>query len=74
MLGAGSRATGRAMSLQCESRRALCVWFVLTYFRSLTFPGVPSSLPSELGALSGLQSLTVVGNQAIPGMSYIVYF
>ncbi|EKM53372.1 uncharacterized protein PHACADRAFT_211070 [Phanerochaete carnosa HHB-10118-sp] len=33
---------------------------------SLTFPGVPASLPNELGALSGLQSLTVVGNSAIP--------
>ncbi|KIP11338.1 hypothetical protein PHLGIDRAFT_124980 [Phlebiopsis gigantea 11061_1 CR5-6] len=36
---------------------------------SLTFPGVPSSLPNELGALSGLQSLSVIGNQAIPAGS-----
>lgn len=33
---------------------------------SLAFPGVPASLPNELGALSGLQSLQVIGNSAIP--------
>ncbi|GJE91357.1 L domain-like protein [Phanerochaete sordida] len=36
---------------------------------SLTFPGVPAALPNELGALSGLQSLTVVGNSVIPAGS-----
>ncbi|PSR72693.1 hypothetical protein PHLCEN_2v11388 [Hermanssonia centrifuga] len=35
---------------------------------SLTFPGVPGLLPSELGALSGLQSLTIIGNSATPCM------
>jgi len=34
-----------------------------------TFPGVPVAIPSELGVLSGLQSLDVIGNNAIPGGS-----
>ncbi|KIK39168.1 hypothetical protein CY34DRAFT_808597 [Suillus luteus UH-Slu-Lm8-n1] len=32
----------------------------------LTFPGVPSSLPNELGALTGLKSLQVIGGNSIP--------
>ncbi|KDQ56386.1 hypothetical protein JAAARDRAFT_36554 [Jaapia argillacea MUCL 33604] len=35
----------------------------------LTFPGVPNSLPNELGALTGLQNLQVIGNNALPGGS-----
>ena len=30
---------------------------------------MPAALPNELGALDGLQSLTVIGNSVIPGMS-----
>ncbi|KAG0708684.1 L domain-like protein [Suillus ampliporus] len=32
----------------------------------LTFPGVPATLPNELGALTGLESLQVVGGNSIP--------
>ncbi|OAX42823.1 RNI-like protein [Rhizopogon vinicolor AM-OR11-026] len=33
---------------------------------TLTFPGVPATLPSELGALTGLESLQVIGGDSIP--------
>ncbi|KAI0691490.1 hypothetical protein BC835DRAFT_1307454 [Cytidiella melzeri] len=36
---------------------------------SLTFPGVPSILPNDLGALSGLQSFSIVGNGESPAGS-----
>ncbi|KAK7691877.1 hypothetical protein QCA50_005281 [Cerrena zonata] len=36
---------------------------------TLTFPSVPSSIPNETGALSGLTSLHVIGNGQIPGGS-----
>ncbi|KAG1824379.1 uncharacterized protein BJ212DRAFT_1319762 [Suillus subaureus] len=32
----------------------------------LTFPGVPATLPNELGALTGLESLQVIGGDSIP--------
>ncbi|KAG1725440.1 L domain-like protein [Suillus lakei] len=32
----------------------------------LTFPGVPATLPNELGALTGLESLQVIGGNSIP--------
>ncbi|TFK50847.1 hypothetical protein OE88DRAFT_1617378, partial [Heliocybe sulcata] len=35
----------------------------------LTFPSVPSLLPNELGALAGLQNLSVIGNNAMPAGS-----
>ncbi|KZT22489.1 L domain-like protein [Neolentinus lepideus HHB14362 ss-1] len=35
----------------------------------LTFPSVPSLFPSELVALTGLQSLSVIGNNAMPAGS-----
>jgi hypothetical protein len=43
-------------------------------YRQLTFPGVPATLPNELGALTGLESLQVIGGNSIPGMSlrYII--
>ena len=44
---------------------------VLTILISqLTFPAVPASIPSELGDLSGLQNLQVIGNGAVPGEYY----
>ncbi|KAI0070470.1 L domain-like protein [Panus rudis PR-1116 ss-1] len=36
---------------------------------TLTFPGVPALLPNETGALTGLTSLRVIGNSAIPAGS-----
>ncbi|KAI0338363.1 L domain-like protein [Trametopsis cervina] len=36
---------------------------------SLTFPGISSSLPDELGALTGLQSLSIIGNGQSPAGS-----
>ncbi|KAI0821144.1 hypothetical protein BC629DRAFT_1587454 [Irpex lacteus] len=36
---------------------------------SLTFPGVPSVMPNELGALTGLQSLSVIGDGNSPSGS-----
>ncbi|TCD65564.1 hypothetical protein EIP91_002484 [Steccherinum ochraceum] len=33
---------------------------------TLTFPAVPALIPNEVGALTGLQSLHVIGNSAIP--------
>jgi hypothetical protein len=33
----------------------------------LDAPAVPATLPYQLGALSGLQSLKVIGNNQIPG-------
>jgi hypothetical protein len=41
----------------------------LSTYSQLTFPGVPASLPNELGALTGLESLQVIGGNSIPGMS-----
>ncbi|KAG1739091.1 L domain-like protein [Suillus paluster] len=35
----------------------------------LTFPGVPATLPNELGALTGLQTLQVIGGNSIPAGS-----
>ncbi|KAH7883248.1 RNI-like protein [Phlebopus sp. FC_14] len=35
----------------------------------LTFPGVPATLPNEIGALTGLESLQVVGGNSIPAGS-----
>ncbi|EGO26326.1 hypothetical protein SERLADRAFT_384847, partial [Serpula lacrymans var. lacrymans S7.9] len=35
----------------------------------LTFPGVPAALPSEIGSLTSLQSLQVVGGNTIPAGS-----
>jgi hypothetical protein len=35
--------------------------------RQLTFPGVPVNIPVEIGSLQGLQSLTIIGNNAFPG-------
>ncbi|EPQ55290.1 L domain-like protein [Gloeophyllum trabeum ATCC 11539] len=35
----------------------------------LTFPAVPTLLPEELGSLTGLQSLSVIGNSAVPSGS-----
>ncbi|KAG1854206.1 L domain-like protein [Suillus subalutaceus] len=32
----------------------------------LTFPGVPATLPNELGALTGLESFQVIGGNSIP--------
>ncbi|KAH7925290.1 L domain-like protein [Leucogyrophana mollusca] len=32
----------------------------------LTFPGVPATLPNELGSLTGLESLQVIGGNSIP--------
>jgi hypothetical protein len=37
--------------------------------RQLTFPGTSASLPTELGTLTDLQSLSVIGNGVIPGGS-----
>ncbi|KAG2369175.1 hypothetical protein BDR07DRAFT_1604834 [Suillus spraguei] len=34
----------------------------------LTFPGVPATLPNELGALTGLESFQVIGGNSIPGI------
>ncbi|KAI0090689.1 hypothetical protein BDY19DRAFT_728537 [Irpex rosettiformis] len=36
---------------------------------SLTFPGVPALIPNELGALTGLQSLSVIGDGSSPSGS-----
>ncbi|KAF9228470.1 L domain-like protein [Gyrodon lividus] len=35
----------------------------------LTFPGVPATLPNEIGALTGLETLQVVGGNSIPAGS-----
>jgi len=35
----------------------------------LTFPGVPSSLPNEIGSLTGLQTFQVIGSNAFPAGS-----
>ncbi|KIK22312.1 hypothetical protein PISMIDRAFT_504008 [Pisolithus microcarpus 441] len=36
---------------------------------ALTYPGVPATLPNEIGALSDLQTLTVVGGNTVPAGS-----
>lgn len=36
------------------------------HFSDLSFPAVPSIIPSELGGLTGLQSLKFVGNGQVP--------
>ncbi|CAL1711568.1 unnamed protein product [Somion occarium] len=36
---------------------------------TLSFPAVPATLPNEIGALTGLTSLHVIGNSNIPGGS-----
>lgn len=35
--------------------------------RELTYPGVPATLPNEIGGLTTLQSLEVIGGNSIPG-------
>jgi hypothetical protein len=35
--------------------------------RTLDAPAVPTSFPSQMGALTGLQSLKITGNNQIPG-------
>jgi hypothetical protein len=35
----------------------------------LTFPGVPAALPTEIGGLTGLRSLQVIGDGVVPGGS-----
>ncbi|KIO13835.1 hypothetical protein M404DRAFT_446365 [Pisolithus tinctorius Marx 270] len=53
-----------------------CTWTGVTCDTSgrvsslaLTYPGVPATLPNEIGALSDLQVLTVVGGNTIPAGS-----
>lgn len=36
--------------------------------RQLTYPGVPATLPNEIGSLTDLQTLQVVGGNTVPGM------
>ena len=35
--------------------------------RQLTYPGVPATLPNEVGGLTTLQTLEVIGGSSIPG-------
>lgn len=32
----------------------------------MTTPGVPASVPTELGTLTGLQSISIIGNNRVP--------
>jgi len=47
-----------------DTNTVYCVMFD----RQLTYPGVPATLPNEIGALTGLQTLQVVGGNTVPGM------
>lgn len=70
--GVSCDGTGRVASMYVHIQVACEPVSNERSLRSLTFPGVPSSLPNELGALDGLQSLSVVGNSAVPGV-YIMF-
>lgn len=52
----------------CESAPKCPLPILIYVFSALTFPGVPATLPNELGALTGLESLQVIGDNSIPGM------
>lgn len=55
-------------SLHCQHSLSSFSVISKRRFRSLTSPGVPSLIPNELGSLQGLQSLQIIGDNAIPGM------
>ncbi len=69
--GVACDSTGKVSSLYAHLSGCLCM-SVLTkgFSRSLTFPGVPSVMPNELGALTGLQSLSVIGDGNSPCKSH----
>jgi hypothetical protein len=70
--GTAYHVMARVASPRCE-----CVFDVLEVdtenaTRQLTFPGVPVNIPVEIGSLQGLQSLTIIGNNAFPGNALLI--
>jgi Leucine-rich repeat (LRR) protein len=43
-------------------------------YRKLTAPAIPQSLPTELGALTALQTLSVIGDNTLPGGNFPTTF
>ncbi|KAG2153242.1 L domain-like protein [Suillus clintonianus] len=68
-----ANSQGQASLLGWVTDVKFCAWNGVTCDGSgrvanlqLTFPGVPATLPNELGALTGLESLQVIGGNSIP--------